>query len=95
MDTQLNGVPPGTERHASAGRVAGEEPGGVELLHFAQTLCGSANHAELQKRFTAGFGRLFDLPMWGLYTLDPWTGRPQCVASMGVSDSFLARYERG
>jgi RNA polymerase sigma factor (sigma-70 family) len=95
MDTQLNGVPPGTERHASVGRVAGEEPGGVELLHFAQTLCGSANHAELQKRFTAGFGRLFDLPMWGLYTLDPWTGRPQCVASMGVSDSFLARYERG
>lgn len=95
MDTQLNGVPAGTQTAAPAGHVAGEEPGGVELLHFARTLCASASHAELQKRFNAGFGRLFDLPMWGLYTLDPWTGRPQCVASMGVSDSFLARYERG
>jgi RNA polymerase sigma factor (sigma-70 family) len=96
MDTQVNGVPPGTQTPApAAGRVLGEEPGGVELLHFAQTLCASTSHAELQKRFNAGLGRLFGLPMWGLYTLDPWTGRSQCVASMGVSDSFLARYERG
>jgi DNA-binding CsgD family transcriptional regulator len=96
MDTRVNGVPPGAQTPVPAtGGVAGEEPGGVELLHFAQTLCSAANRAELQRRFNTGFGRLFGLPMWGLYTLDPWTGRPQCVASMGVSDRFLARYERG
>jgi hypothetical protein len=82
MDTQVNGVPPGTQTPVPAtGRVAGEEPGGVELLHFARTLCASANRAELQRRFNAGFGRLFGLPMWGLYTLDPWTGRPRCTTS--------------
>lgn len=78
------------------GQVTGEElANGVELLHFAQTLCASSSQAELRHRFIAGFGRLFDLPMGALYTLDPWTGRQQCVASWGVSDSFMARYERG
>ena len=76
-------------------RPVDQAPTGVELLTFAQTLCAASNHAELQKRFSSGFGRLFDLPMWGLYTVDGWTGRPVCVASMGVSDRFLARYERG
>ena len=86
------GVPPGIVRSVPA---VDDAPPGVELLHFARTLCAATNHAELQKRFNAGFGRLFGLPMWGLYTVDGWTGRPVCVASMGVSDSFLARYERG
>jgi len=33
--------------------------------------------------------------MYGLYIVDPWTGAQACVASAGVSDCFLARYERG
>jgi DNA-binding NarL/FixJ family response regulator len=32
--------------------------------------------------------------MYALYILDPWTGRPHRVAAAGVSDAFLARYER-
>ena len=47
---------------------------GVELLHFARTLCASSNRRRLEQRFIKGFGRLFDVPMYGLYTLDPWTG---------------------
>jgi DNA-binding CsgD family transcriptional regulator len=77
-------------------QVPDQEPAsGIELLHFAQALCASSNHAQLERRFVAGFGRLFDLPMYALYVRDPWTGTDRCVASAGVSDSFLARYERG
>jgi GAF domain-containing protein len=67
---------------------------GVELLHFARTLCASSNRRRLEQRFIKGFGRLFDLPMYGLYTLDPWTGGMQRVAAVGVGDTFLDRYER-
>jgi DNA-binding CsgD family transcriptional regulator len=78
-----------------AGLVAGPEPAsGVELLDFAQTLSASSNLAEFEARFIAGFGQLFDVPMYALYILDPWTGRPHRVAAAGVSDAFLARYER-
>lgn len=76
-------------------RAPGHEPGGVELLRFAQTLCSSSNHADFGRRLLRGFARLFDFPMCGLYAIDQWTGQPQCMASMGVSDQFLARYERG
>ncbi|MGH8823938.1 MAG: hypothetical protein ACRDVN_05620, partial [Jiangellaceae bacterium] len=97
MDTQVNGARPGADMPAQhpGGQATGGEPGGVELLQFVRTLCSSSSKAELRHRFIAGFGRLFDLPMGALYTVDPWTGRQQCVASWGVSDSFLARYERG
>jgi RNA polymerase sigma factor (sigma-70 family) len=97
MDTDLTGPPPAADSHAPhpGGQVAGQEPAsGIELLYFAQTLGACSSHAELERRFIAGFGRLFDLPMYGLYTVDPWTGLYNCVASTGVSDAFLARYER-
>jgi len=68
---------------------------GVELLKFAQTLCVSTNQGQLERRFAVGFGRLFHLPMYALYLVDPWTGGERCFAPVGVSDSFLARYERG
>ena len=68
---------------------------GAELLDFARTLCTASSPGELGRRFTDGFSRLFDLPMYGLYIVDPWTGAQRCVASAGVSDCFLARYERG
>ncbi|HEU4541196.1 MAG TPA: helix-turn-helix transcriptional regulator [Jiangellaceae bacterium] len=72
-----------------------EPAAGVELLDFARTLCAASSNRQLGRRFIAGFGRLFDLPMYALYLIDPWTGDELCVGSTGVSDSFLARYERG
>ena len=79
----------------SGGRIPGQEPvSGVDLLGFVQSLCASSNRAQLESRFIAGFGRLFDVPMYALYLVDPWTGGELCVASVGVSDGFLARYER-
>ena len=77
-------------------RIADEEPpNGVELLHFAQTLCASSNEEQLERHFVAGFSQLFGLPMYALYIVDPWTGGQRCLAPVGISDSFLARYERG
>lgn len=70
-------------------------PSGVDLLDFAGSLSTASNVQQLGHRFVAGFGRLFDLPMYALYVLDPWTGNELCVGSRGVSDTFLARYERG
>jgi DNA-binding CsgD family transcriptional regulator len=70
-------------------------PLGAELLEFTRTLCAASSRQQLSRRFAEGFSRLFDLPMYGLYVIDPWTGAEQCIASAGVSDSFLARYERG
>src|SRR5262245_6493191 len=76
-------------------QVATQTPSGVELLGFAQTLCASSSHEDFRRRLLVGLRQLFDLPMCGLYTVDPWTGDAQCVSAMGVSDAFLARYERG
>jgi len=76
-------------------RATGEEPvSGVDLLQFVQTLCASSNQEQLERRFVAGFGRLFGLPMYALYLVDPWSGGQRRIVSAGVSGSFLARYER-
>jgi DNA-binding NarL/FixJ family response regulator len=98
MGIQLTVLPSAADPPASlqGGQVTDREPvNGVELLQFAQTLCASSNYAQFERRFVAGFGRLFGLPMYALYIVDPWTGGQRCLAPMGVSDSFLARYERG
>ena len=80
----------------SGGRTIGLEPiSGVELLEFAQSLCAAGNQTQLERRLIPGFNRLFGLPMYALYIVDPWTGDKRCLALVGVSDSFLARYERG
>jgi DNA-binding CsgD family transcriptional regulator len=73
---------------------ATQAPAGVELLQFVHTLAGATSRWQLSQRFSEGFGRLFGLPMYALYVVDPWTGGQQRVASVGVSDTFLARYER-
>jgi len=76
-------------------RVAGpERAGGVALLRFASALCASSDLAELEQRLMTGLGRLIHAPMHGLYILDPQTGRPEHVASVNVSETFLSRYER-
>jgi DNA-binding CsgD family transcriptional regulator/GAF domain-containing protein len=75
--------------HASS-----ESEGGVALLRLASALFASSDLAELEQQLLTGFGRLFDAPMYGLYILDPLTGRPGDVAPVNVSETFLARYER-
>jgi DNA-binding CsgD family transcriptional regulator len=67
---------------------------GTELLRFVETMCSAASLAELARRFSAVFTPLFEVPMHGLYVVEPWTGRPQLVASANVSESFLACYEQ-
>ena len=71
-----------------------EFAGGIELLHFSESLCAAENLEELAHRFNAVFPPLFKVPMYGLYVVEPWTARPQIVAWANVSDSFLGRYER-
>jgi DNA-binding CsgD family transcriptional regulator len=68
--------------------------GGIELLHFSESLCAASNLGELARRFSAVFPPLFKVPMYGFYVVEPWTARLQIVASANVSDFFLARYER-
>jgi DNA-binding NarL/FixJ family response regulator len=63
-------------------------------LEFVQTLCAATSEAQLGRRFATGFGRLFQLPGYGLYLVDPWTDGQVNVQAAGVSDSFMARYER-
>jgi DNA-binding CsgD family transcriptional regulator len=68
--------------------------GGVELLHFSESLCGASTVADLARRFTAVFPALFGIRMYGFYGVEPWTGGMELLASANVSDMFLARYER-
>jgi DNA-binding CsgD family transcriptional regulator len=71
-----------------------EFAGGIELLHFSESLCAASNLGDLARRFNAVFPPLFQVPMYGFYVVEPWTARPQIIASANVSDFFLARYER-
>jgi DNA-binding CsgD family transcriptional regulator/GAF domain-containing protein len=71
-----------------------ERAGGMALLRFATALYSSSDLVELEHKLVRGFGRLIDAPMYGLYILDPATGRPWRVAPVNVSETFLARYER-
>jgi DNA-binding CsgD family transcriptional regulator len=68
--------------------------GGAELLRFSQSLGAASSLPELVRRFDAAFPPLFKVPMYGFYVVEPWTGRPEIVASANVSDYFLACYER-
>lgn len=95
LSTLISRAPPPAAQPPAGQGPAGQRPAGVELLDFARTLYAASNYRQLGQRFMAGFGRLFDLPMYALYLVDPWTGNELCVGSTGVSDSFLARYERG
>src|SRR5262245_19303443 len=64
------------------------------LLRLGEALCAATSIADLARRFDAAFPSLFGVPMYGLYVIEPWTGRPQIIASANVSGHFLARYER-
>jgi DNA-binding NarL/FixJ family response regulator len=96
MGTDVNGSPsvPGAAGRRPTGLEPTQVPAGVELLQFARTLAGAVNRRQLERRFSEGFGRLFGLPMYALYIVNPWTAGQQRIASVGVSDTFLGRYER-
>lgn len=96
METDQMGAGPGGGVPALAGGGAGalEQVGSVELLQYVQALCTATSEAQLWQRFVAGFGRLFRLPGYGMYLVDPWTGVPTLARGAGVSDTFLARYDR-
>lgn len=81
----------GSMTEACEGR---ELAGGLELLDFAQSMCAASTLPDLARRFATRFPSLFGVPMFGLYVMEPWAGRPELVASANVSDVFLARYER-
>jgi DNA-binding CsgD family transcriptional regulator len=49
---------------------------------------------ELSRVFTAGFGRLLGVPMYGFYALDEEAPRIRHNVAVNVSDLFVARYER-
>ena len=64
-------------------------------MRFAQSLSASASTEQLERRFLAGFGRLFGVPMYAYDLVDPVTGRVSCVgAAANISDAFAVRYER-
>jgi len=96
MGTDHIGARLGLDLNTPAGgqKVTLDPVGSVELLQFVQALCTATNEAQLKQRYVAGFGRLFDLPGYGLYLVDPWTADQVLWMGAGVSDSFLARYER-
>jgi RNA polymerase sigma factor (sigma-70 family) len=77
------------DRHGQRGLA-----GGLELLHFSESLCGASTVGDLARRFNAAFPVLFGVRMYGFYGVEPWTGGMELLASAGVSDTFLARYER-
>jgi DNA-binding CsgD family transcriptional regulator/GAF domain-containing protein len=73
----------------------GDQAEGFALVRFAQSLSGSASIEQLERRFLAGFGRLFGVPMYAYDLVDPVTGRVSCVgAAANISDAFTVRYER-
>ena len=49
--------------HPQVRPAAGDEQAqGFELVRFAQSLAGAASLEQLERRFLAGFGRLFGVP---------------------------------
>ena len=68
--------------------------GGMDLVQFAQAVCSATSLEELGRRFASAFAPLFDAPMYGIYVVGPWSGRPELVSSINVSDVFLTRYEQ-
>jgi hypothetical protein len=101
MGTHLTVPPPPADPPASLqGRQVtdGEPVNGVELLQFAQTLCASSNYAQLERRFVAGFGRLFGLPMYAFVPVlsgRDSPGRTSCnCSSSGSTDTATTQMAR-
>jgi DNA-binding CsgD family transcriptional regulator/GAF domain-containing protein len=64
------------------------------VLAFARAIGEASSHAQLERAFAEGFGRVLDVPMCGFYALEPQSGRIAHNVAVNVSDVFVARYER-
>jgi GAF domain-containing protein len=64
------------------------------FVRFTRALSDASSLEDLERVFSAGFGRLLDVPMYGFYTLEPERLRLQRWTGVNVSDLFVARYQR-
>jgi len=69
-------------------------PDPVATVRFATALAKAPSLAELERVFTAGFGRVVGVPMYGFYALEPGQPRIERNVAVNVSDVFVARYDR-
>jgi DNA-binding NarL/FixJ family response regulator len=69
-------------------------PGGRNALAFASDLVRACSFDELAQRLYAGIGDLFGRVSVGFDLLDPETHDVRRTSARGVSDYFLARYDR-
>ncbi|HWM12578.1 MAG TPA: LuxR C-terminal-related transcriptional regulator [Solirubrobacteraceae bacterium] len=68
-------------------------PGGVELLRFARSLSAASSLVHLEHSFLTGFASVVGARFYG-YDLVDRTTRTLRIAHAGVSDTFVARYQR-
>ena len=66
----------------------------LPLMRFVQALHGCQTLDQLGRTFTAGFGRLMAVPMFGFNVVDPGTTRLRHQVAANVSDVFVTRYIR-
>jgi DNA-binding CsgD family transcriptional regulator len=64
------------------------------FVRFTRALSDASNLDDLERVFSAGFGRLLDVPMYGFYLLEPERLRIQHWVGVNVSDVFVARYQQ-
>jgi DNA-binding CsgD family transcriptional regulator len=69
-------------------------PDPAAAIRFATALAKAPGLAELERVFTAGFGRVVGVPMYGFYALEPGQQRIERNVAVNVSDVFVARYDR-
>ena len=69
-------------------------PDPAVAVRFATALARASGLAELERIFTAGFGRVVGVPMYGFYALEPGQPRIERNVAVNVSDVFVARYDR-
>lgn len=67
---------------------------GLPLLQFVQAIRRCTTLDELGRAFTAGFGRLLAVPMFGFNVVHPGTTRLRYTNAVHVSDVFVERYIR-
>jgi DNA-binding CsgD family transcriptional regulator len=70
------------------------DPAGLPFLRFVQALRRCTSLEELGRAFTAGFGRLLAVPMFGFNVVHPGTTRLRHTNAVHVSDVFVERYIR-
>jgi DNA-binding NarL/FixJ family response regulator len=63
-------------------------------VRFTRALSDASSLDDLERVFSAGFGRLLDVPMYGFYTLEQEQLRIRHWVGVHLSDVFVARYQQ-